>query len=506
MKFRDAPIRLKMILVIMATSAVVLFLTAAAFVTYHIFVSRKTLLENSQTIAQITAAQSGAAVFFEDEKGCQEVLGKLEAEPTILLASLYARDGKMLARYPSNAPVGSFPPMPSPGKFVISHGTLDVVVPVEANNKVVGDLYLKWDLGPVYQRLHWDAYMVGMVFVCSLGLALVISNWLQKRISRPILELAESARKVAVSHDYAVRAKTYGKDEFGLLTDAFNQMLERIGAQDEALRKNEDQLRKALQSAETSEQEVRVLNADLEERVARRTSELAETNKELEAFAYSVSHDLRAPLRHIDAFAQILADEIKTNPENIPRYIQRIRHGAQTMGQLVDDLLKLSRIGRVEIKGETVALNDVVEEVQAEMKPDYANRAIEWRIAKLPVVRGDRGLLRQLFSNLISNAVKYTRPRALAVIEIGAEMVEGEPAIFIRDNGVGFDMKFTKQLFGVFQRLHRAEDFEGTGIGLAIVQRIVRLHGGRIWATAALDKGATFHFTLPDIDKTQSVK
>jgi signal transduction histidine kinase len=499
MNLRDAPIRQKLTLVIMLTSTVVLFLTAAAFMAYQIFAFRQALLANSQTIAQITAAQSSAAVFFEDEKGCREILSKLKAEPTILLAALYSRNGKMLARHPASAPAASFPSAPLTREYVIEHKTLNFFVPVRQENQVVGMLYLKWDLSPAYRRLHWYAEMVAMVLIGSMVIALAISHWLQRRISGPILELAEMARAVSDKRDYSVRAKKYGDDELGLLTDAFNQMLSRIHAQNEALRKNEEQLLRALQSAQTAAGEVRLLNAELEDRVAHRTAELAATNQELETFAYSVSHDLRAPLRHIDGFAQILEDEIPKDPAGARQYISRIRQGVQNMGRLVDDLLKLSRVGRVDLKFETVRLNTIVENVLADMKLELAHRDVEWRIAELPSASVDPGLITQVFANLISNAVKYSRPRQRAVIEIGVAPVDGATAIFVRDNGVGFNMKFAHKLFGVFQRLHLSEDFEGTGVGLATVQRIVRLHGGKIWANAELDKGATFYFTLQGI-------
>jgi len=485
MNLNDAPIRKKLTWVIMLTSTVVLVVTAAAFITYEVFAFRQALVQNSQAIAQITAAQSSAAVSFEDEKGCQEILSKLQAEPTILLAALYAKDGKLLACYPASASVVSLPARLPAREYAIEHGTLNISVPVRQDNKTIGALYLEWDLSPAYRRLRWYTGMVIAVLIGSLGIALVISNWLQRRISGPILELAETAGKVSSSRDYSVRAKKYGDDELGHFTDSFNHMLGQIGRQDEALRKNEEQLR--------------TLNTELEDRVTHRTAELAATNQELEAFAYSVSHDLRAPLRHIDGFAQILEEEIQKDPQAARRYLSRIRMSVQNMGRLVDDLLKLSRVGRVELKFETVRLNAIVDEVLADLKPEMANRAIEWRIAKLPSATVDSGLVKQVLTNLISNAIKYTRPRALSVIEIGTEPAEGGTAIFIRDNGVGFNMKYANKLFGVFQRLHRTEDFEGTGVGLATVQRIIRLHGGKIWADAELDKGATFHFTLKGI-------
>jgi light-regulated signal transduction histidine kinase (bacteriophytochrome) len=283
-------------------------------------------------------------------------------------------------------------------------------------------------------------------------------------------------------------------------------MLTQIQDHEAALSESAAQLRKALQAAEAASAQVRALNGELERRVTLRTAELASANHELEAFTYSVSHDLRAPLRHVDAFAQILDEEYGASaPDQARHYLARIRKGAQNMGRLVDDLLNLSRVGRAGVKHESVDLNQLIAEVRVEMRPETDGRQIEWRVASLPPALGDAGLIKQVFANLISNAVKYTRPRQAAVIEIDREQVEGAPAIFIRDNGVGFDMKYAGKLFGVFQRLHREEEFEGTGVGLATVRRIVQLDGGRIWAQAELDKGATFHFTLNGLKAAHNV-
>ncbi len=235
------------------------------------------------------------------------------------------------------------------------------------------------------------------------------------------------------------------------------------------------------------------LNEELEHRAA----ELEATNKELETFTYSVSHDLRAPLRHVDGFSKILMEEhqAQLTPE-AQRYLERIRDGTQKMGHLVDDLLNLARVGRRELTLQVSGLNSIVEEVLADLKPETADRHIEWKISKLPFVECDPALMKQVFANLLSNAVKFTRTRDRALIEVGDVKQNGGPAVFVRDNGVGFNMKYADKLFGVFQRLHRAEDFEGTGVGLATVQRIIHKHSGHVWAESELDKGATFYFTL----------
>jgi light-regulated signal transduction histidine kinase (bacteriophytochrome) len=245
------------------------------------------------------------------------------------------------------------------------------------------------------------------------------------------------------------------------------------------------------------EREIHRLNRELEDRVAVRTAQLETANHELEAFTYSVSHDLRAPLRHIGGFTRILVEEFgPALPAEVQKHLQRIEQGARRMGQLVDELLNLTRVGRHALALQLTDLGSVVEEVVTMLEPESAGRQVVWKIAALPAVECDPILIQQVFQNLIGNALKYSRPRSPAVIEIGQSAKDGLPMIFIKDNGVGFNMKYADKLFGVFQRLHRPEEFEGTGVGLATVQRILQKHGGRVWAEAELDRGATFYFSL----------
>ncbi len=246
-------------------------------------------------------------------------------------------------------------------------------------------------------------------------------------------------------------------------------------------------------------QEIHELNVRLEQRVAKRTSELESANKELEAFSYSVSHDLRAPLRAVDGFSQaVLEDYGPRLPEEGRRYLQTIREGAQRMGVLIDDLLTFSRLSRTPLKKQEVNTDKLVHHVLEEMNSQQEDRQVEIRIGDLPMCQGDPALLNQVWVNLLSNALKYTRHRENAVIEVGCKVAQEENVYFVRDNGAGFDMRYAHKLFGVFQRLHRADEFEGTGVGLAIVQRIINRHGGRVWADAAVDRGATFYFTLKE--------
>jgi signal transduction histidine kinase len=246
---------------------------------------------------------------------------------------------------------------------------------------------------------------------------------------------------------------------------------------------------------ERTEQQIRKFNEELEERVRVRTAELEAANRELEAFSSSVSHDLRGPLHLIDGYSTILEETHGSllNPEG-KKCLQRIHKGVQEMAGIIESLLNLSRLGRRQLKMQPTSLDEVLTLVLADFKTDTQGRQIDWKVGKLPLVECDRGLIKQVLINLIGNSIKYTRPREVPMIEIGQTAIAGEQVIFVRDNGAGFDMKHADKLFEAFQRLHRHEDFEGTGVGLATVRRIVQRHGGRIWAEA--DKGATFYFTL----------
>ncbi len=260
-------------------------------------------------------------------------------------------------------------------------------------------------------------------------------------------------------------------------------------------------LSKDITHEKETEGELKIYREHLEELVKERTKQLDEANKELESFSYSVSHDLRAPLRHITGFIQLLQKDIGNDlNEKNKKYLLYIVGAVKKMGSLIEDLLSFSRMGRTEMNKSKVNIDNIIIESIQDLKDEIHERNIVWKIGKMPVVAGDASMLKQVFINLISNAVKYTRLKEEAVIEIGVELKEDENIFYIKDNGAGFDMKYADKLFGVFQRLHSESQFEGTGIGLANVKRIINRHGGKVWATGEINNGASFYFTLKNKD------
>jgi two-component system sensor kinase len=325
--------------------------------------------------------------------------------------------------------------------------------------------------------------VIGGVMLLAILTVLALAWISVRRIVLPIE--AVSAAAVAVRHgDLERRVQVVGNDEIAELAESFNAMT--------------GELQAAIDSQRRAVEEVGQLNQQLERRVVERTAALEASNKELEAFAYSVSHDLRAPLRAIDGFSHIVLDDYGDRLDDEGRrMLGSVRAGAERMGQLIDDILALSRMARQEMAFAPVDIGQLAREVFAELAAAAPQRRMRLEVQPLPLASGDPTLLRQVMANLIANAIKFTAPRAEALIVVGCIAGESENDYFIRDNGVGFDMRYAEKLFGMFQRLHPVREFEGTGIGLAIVKRIVARHGGRVWGEGEVDAGATLHFTLP---------
>jgi PAS domain S-box-containing protein len=593
MNLRDMRIRRKLMFIILLTSGAVMLLMRGSFFIYEYLTFRQLLVRQITSLGDILAANSTAALAFDNPNDAYEILSAVRADRNVIAAALYDGNDRLFAHYPEELTPATLPAAPGPlGPRFAESGLISYHV-VSERDRRLGTLYLRFDTRFIMREFLWGSFQIAVaVMAIVLLIAYLLSRALQRQISEPILALAETARAISDHYDFSVRAVKRGNDELGLLTDAFNQLLIQIHAYKAALDEHaivaitdprgrityvndkfcaiskysreellgqdhriinsghhsKDFIRSlwttiaqghvwkgeiknrakdgsiywvdttivpflkadgkpyqyvAIRADVTArklvEEEIRQLNHELEARVTDRTAQLEAANKELEAFSYSVSHDLRAPLRHIDGFVGLLVkSDGQTVSEKGRSYLETISGSAKQMGQLIDDLLVFSRMGRSEMRISRVDLSELLEEVLFSLRSEYQARNIVWQKASLPVVEGDRPMLRQVLVNLVANAVKYTRPRDPAVIEIGCRQDHpGESVVFVRDNGVGFDMKYADKLFGVFQRLHRAEEFEGTGIGLANVRRIIIRHGGRTWAESQPGAGATFYFTLP---------
>jgi light-regulated signal transduction histidine kinase (bacteriophytochrome) len=319
--------------------------------------------------------------------------------------------------------------------------------------------------------------VAAVVLATSLLAVLLISPVFRRAIAEPIVHLAETAQIVSRNKDYSVRATPTGnRDELSVLVDDFNGMLSQIQERDAALRQAHD---------------------ELEQRVEERTKELATINKELESFSYSVSHDLRAPLRSIDGFSQALLEDYADKLDSGGRDdLERVRRAAQRMSVLIDDMLNLSRVTRSAMRREKLDLTAVARSIARELQETEPGRRVEFVIENDLSAVGDSQLVRAAMENLLRNSWKYTSAHPSARIEFGKSQRNGKFSFFVRDDGAGFDPRHADRLFGAFQRLHTATEFPGTGVGLATVQRIIHRHGGEIWAEGAVEKGATFYFTL----------
>jgi signal transduction histidine kinase len=478
--FRNLSMQWKLLWMNMLASGVALLLICTAFALYDRVTFREVMVRQLTAPAEIVSSNSASALLFDDADAATETLAALRAEPRIIAAGIYRIDGQRFAIYDRQAPAGAtmlpaqLDALADGHRF--EHEHLVLFRPIVGGGQTIGTVYILADLHELQQRLTRYLSIAGMVGLASFALALWISSLFQRRISGPLVQLAQATRSVSAQRDYTVRVPVNSRDELGLLGEAFNEMLTQIQWRDAALQQAHD---------------------ELEQRVIERTAQLEAANHELEAFSYSVSHDLRAPLRAINGFARILLEEHALHlQDEAQEYCQLIRDNAQHMGQLIDDLLTFARLSRQPLTKQPVAPADLVRQTLSELRVMQRERRIGFTMGDLPPCQADPALLKQVFVNLLANALKFTSRREVAAIEVGCREERGEHVYFVKDNGVGFNMAYVDKLFGVFQRLHRADEYEGTGVGLAIVQRIIHRHGGRIWAEAAVDQGATFSFTL----------
>lgn len=462
--------------VIALTSSVVLLLMVASYSAYEFFTFRQAMVRQLTILGETISTNSTAALAFQNSDDAAEILTALKSDKHIVAACLYDAQGNLFAKYPDHLPDSAFPKVLQEENFHFENIHLAGFQNVMQNGKRLGTLYLRSDMGAMYERFRLYTVIAVLVIGLSLLVSYLLSKRLQQRISKPILALAKTARDISDRGDYSIRVTKLEDDEVGVLSDAINQMLIRIEEQTE---------------------EIVSLNQNLEQKVIDRTSELQAANKELESFSYSVSHDLRAPLRSIHSYINILNEEYGERlDDEAKRLINIVMNNSKKMGQLIDDLLAFSRLGRRELLKTALNMNSLVSSVWEDQIRLHERSNVMLVCPALPNAVGDSVSMTQVWTNLISNALKYSRHKACSMVEIGSFEKEGAIVYFVRDNGAGFDMKYYDKLFGVFQRLHSAKEFEGTGVGLAIVHRIITRHGGTVWAESKVNEGTTFYFSI----------
>jgi signal transduction histidine kinase len=479
--FSDYSISKKLTVMNVGVSGAALTLACAAFIAVDAISIQQGMVENLSTQAQIAGSNSNSALLFNDPNSAENTLSALGASPNIISAGIRTPDGGLFATYQRGrgVQVPVLPPIPF-GEAEAHRFTWSEVVLVRwivFQDKQTGIVYVQSDLQKLKIRMAQYMAIAAAVLMTSLLAVLLISPVFRRAIAEPVVHLAEIARMVSCDKDYSVRATpTRNRDELAGLIETFNGMLSQIQERDAALRLAHDQL---------------------EDRVEERTRELAATNKELEAFAYSVSHDLRAPLRGIDGFSQALLEDYSDRLDSTGQdYLGRVRRAAQRMSCLIDDMLNLSRVARSPIHREPLDLSAIARSIVEELRQVEPSRKVEFSLEEGLTASGDSQLLRAALENLIHNSWKYTSGHLLAKIEFGKIRHNDKCPFFVRDDGAGFDPRYADRLCGAFQRLHTAREFPGTGVGLATVQRIIHRHGGEIWAEGAVEKGATFYFTL----------
>lgn len=420
----------------------------------------------------------------------------IEKNPDWVSVQLFNAEGKRL--YPTPASVISRPQPIEEHRRVVERK-------ITLSGTLLGKLVVNLDIGPSLSQDRQENMELLKLILGLLGVMLgAVMLTLEWAVRRPLKQLAEAS--AALSHqDFAAPLPNASKDEVGALASSFATMRDSLGA-------FQIELIHEISERRQAQDEALRLNAELELRVAQRTAsleqgnkELEQANKELETFSYSVSHDLRTPLRAIDGYSRILIEDYQDKvDEEGQRFLGLVVKNAERMGQLINDLLSFSRASRLKFQMETIDMGALARDVFGELNEAVAGRNICLRIGDLPYARGDKAMIRQVLRNLISNAVKFTAKRSEAVIEVHGG-VEGTRNVYtVKDNGAGFDMSFVDKLFGVFQRLHSNEEFEGTGIGLAIVKRIIERHGGCVWAESKVEEGAAIHFTLPIVSPCTS--
>lgn len=478
---RAQSIQLKLLGAMFVTSLSVLLLTCLALVSYELASYQTIMKRNLGTLAQVISASSTATLVYDDERVAREILSALKIEPDVVAACLFDQRGRLYARYPERIAARLLPRAPGPDGVHLKGNQLSICEPVMLGTARVGTLFVQEDLRGMYSRMRIYGLVVLLVLAGSITVALLLSGFFQKRIAKPILELAGTARLVSERKDYSLRARKTSNDELGVLTDAFNSMLLQIQQRTAALQEAQRKLKQHAQELET--------------RVAERTAKLTETIGDLEAFSYTLTHDLRAPLRWMRGFATVLKEEHQDNlgPQGA-EHLERILNAAHRMDMLIQDVLTLSHLSRGEARIEAVDVERLLRGI-LESYPSFQAPLAHIEIkGPLPWVLGNEAALTQCISNLLGNAVKFVAEGVQPRVQISAVQDTTTVRLLFRDNGIGIPPEGRERLFGMFQRL--SSDYEGTGIGLAIVRKAAERMGGRVGFDSESGQGSTFWLQL----------
>jgi len=458
-----------------------LLLAYVSFVAYDLYSLRQNLVESMNTEAAIVGENSVSAIIFDDPQTAQDTLAALRGSPQVVCAEIWHGDGKLFARYLRNASnrqaiQARLNPDQAYGNWELGNN-IQVGRKIVYLDRTIGYVYLLAEKSDIAYRVKQFVWISACIIVLCFLIALVATSTVRNLVTAPLTGLAETARVVTRDRDYSVRARLpRASDEISMLVQAFNEMLEQIQERDRALEES---------------------RAALEQRVEDRTSELTEANKELEAFSYSVAHDLRGPLQHIGNISFLLEQSCTTGGAECAKLIERLFEASKRMSTLIDDLLNLSRATSTPLHRTPINLSQMAETILETLKAESPGRKVEITISWGAHVIADEGLMTLVMENLLGNAWKYTSRLSVARIEFGfSEQLTGT-VYFVRDNGVGFNPRYADRLFRPFQRLHSQGEFPGTGVGLATVSRIIARHHGKIWAKSNVDQGAEFSFTVP---------
>ncbi len=462
-------------------SGIALLLAYFAFLAYNFFTLRQDLLNSLNTEAAIVGANSVTALLFDDQQAAENTLSALRQSPQVQWSVVVRQDGTRFAQYVRDE--GTQPELVHslrPGEmrgYWVNGNTVLLGTRIVFQGQQVGVVYLLAETSRLRHSALEFGLLSAVILALCFGIALLITSATRNLVTAPLTGLAETAQIVSREKNYSVRAAIPpSSDELSVLVRSFNEMLDQIQERDRALEQS---------------------RSELEQRVRERTAQLTAANKELEAFSYSVAHDLRGPLQHISNIAFLLQATIDVSRPQEHDLIRKLFEGSKRMSALIDDLLNLSRATSTPLHRTAIDVSHMVEEILRNLRTEDLLRKVQCTAAKGARAIADEGLMQVVLQNLLGNAWKYTAKTSEPQIEFGFTETPDGTVYFVRDNGAGFDARYADRLFRPFQRLHSQSEFPGTGIGLTTAFRIIERHGGKIWAESKVDEGATFFFTLP---------